>query len=141
MITKTQQTTFRHNKSEMTSDTSVLQSYKPSHLYTSTTSSQDNFTTKDKCKCSPGEYCIRLQQLTPNFSTLEEKLKHLHSSLMVNKTHLNSFLRQKSCAKDGRPSARNLGYVGAIVISLCFGSIVICDLITLFEKRQTRTRN
>jgi hypothetical protein len=140
ITTKTQQTTFRHNKSVITSNTSDFQSYKPSHLYTST-SPPDNFTTKDKCKCYPAEYCIRLQRSTPNFSTLEEKLKHLHSSLMVNKTHLNSFLRQKSCAKDERPSARNLGYVGAIVISLCFGSIVICDMITLFEKRHRRTSN
>jgi hypothetical protein len=74
-------------------------------------------------------------------STLEQKVKHLHSSLLINKTRLNSFMRQKNCAKDERPSARNLGYVGAIVIALCCGSIVLCDLMTLFEKCNKCTRN
>lgn len=141
IATNTQLTTVRHNESAISSNAPLFQSLKTSHFYTSTPSRRDDSTAKAECKCSPGEYCIELQRSTLNFSTLEEKMKHLHSVLMVNKSRLNSFLRQKRCAQDERPSARNLGYVGAIIISICFGSIVMCDLMAMFESRLKYTRN
>lgn len=83
------------------------------------------------CFCSFNEYCIESQQRVIFGPTLKSRIKHLKASLSVNKTSLNSFIRQKSCAEDTRPSSRSMGYVGVIVILLCAAFIVTLDLLTL----------
>ena len=83
------------------------------------------------CFCSFNEYCIEYQQRVIVGPLLKSRIKHLKASLSVNKTSLNSFIRQKSCAEDTRSSSRSLGYVGVIVILLCAAFIVTLDLLTL----------
>lgn len=88
---------------------------------------------KADCVCSAAEYCAEFRQEIVSQAEVKSKLDHLRSTLSVNKSSLTSFVRQKTCAVDERPSARNLGYVGVIVIFMCSMSIITCDLITLFQ--------
>lgn len=88
---------------------------------------------KAECVCLATEYCAEFRQEIVSQAKMTSKLDHLRSTLSVNKSSLTSFVRQKTCAVDERPSARNLGYVGVIVILMCSMLIISCDLITLFQ--------
>lgn len=88
---------------------------------------------KEDCVCSDTEYCAEFRQDIVSQAEVTSKLNHLRSTLSVNKSSLTSFVRQKTCAVDERTSARNIGYVGVLVILMCSMLIISCDLITLFQ--------
>lgn len=88
---------------------------------------------KEGCVCSDTEYCAEFRQDIVSQAEVTSKLNHLRSTLSVNKSSLTSFVRQKTCAVDERTSARNIGYVGVLVILMCSMLIISCDLITLFQ--------
>lgn len=88
---------------------------------------------KEGCVCSYTEYCAEFRQDIVSQAEVTSKLNHLRSTLSVNKSSLTSFVRQKTCAVDERTSARNIGYVGVLVILMCSMLIISCDLITLFQ--------
>ena len=59
-------------------------------------------------------------------------MKNLQDSLRVSKTELSSYVRQKTSAKDDRPSAQSLGYLGAATIAGILGFVVLMDLNRVF---------
>lgn len=93
----------------------------------------NTISTKEGCVCSDTEYCAEFRQDIVSQAEVTSKLNHLRSTLSVNKSSLTSFVRQKTCAVDERTSARNIGYVGVLVILMCSMLIISCDLITLFQ--------
>uniref|UniRef100_A0A8W8IAM4 Uncharacterized protein n=1 Tax=Magallana gigas TaxID=29159 RepID=A0A8W8IAM4_MAGGI len=93
----------------------------------------NTISTKEGCVCSDTEYCAEFRQDIVSQAEVTSKLNHLRSKLSVNKSSLTSFVRQKTCAVDERTSARNIGYVGVLVILMCSMLIISCDLITLFQ--------
>lgn len=66
----------------------------------------------------------------PRTSSTEE----LTSRLKVNLFQLSSVTRRKSCAVDNRTSAQQIGYVGAVAIIFTLGSIILLDVIDLYQK-------
>jgi hypothetical protein len=65
-------------------------------------------------------------------SELQHKIETRKRALEVNKSSLSSTIRKKESAFDPRPSAKGIGYVGAIVIAFVFGGIVLMDLHRLY---------
>lgn len=57
----------------------------------------------------------------------KEIAKNVSKELQVNKETLSSTIRSKTSAKDDRPSAAGIGYVGAVILSVIFGGILVLD--------------
>lgn len=60
--------------------------------------------------------------------------EELTSRLKVNISQLSSVSRRKACAVDNRSSAQQIGYVGAVAIIFTLGSIILLDVIDLYQK-------
>jgi hypothetical protein len=73
-------------------------------------------------------------------ASLYRKIHHLITELKVNKSQLSSRVRRKSCARDNRPSAQSLGYVGSVVIALVLMAIASLDLVNLFQKSKLKKK-
>ncbi|XP_021373347.1 uncharacterized protein LOC110463238 isoform X2 [Mizuhopecten yessoensis] len=63
--------------------------------------------------------------------TVRPEMEATKKQLTVNKTDLSSFRNKKISASDDRSSAKGLGMLGAIMLGLVFGSLVLCDLVSL----------
>uniref|UniRef100_A0A8W8IAJ8 Uncharacterized protein n=1 Tax=Magallana gigas TaxID=29159 RepID=A0A8W8IAJ8_MAGGI len=105
----------------------TTQKLEPTKVSTLMNKNSQSITTADT------EYCAEFRQDIVSQAEVTSKLNHLRSKLSVNKSSLTSFVRQKTCAVDERTSARNIGYVGVLVILMCSMLIISCDLITLFQ--------
>lgn len=65
--------------------------------------------------------------------TLEEKIEQMVSELKVDTSVLSSTIREKACAEDPRPSARNVGILGTAIFTVLFGFIISLDFIRFFQ--------
>ncbi|XP_050417167.1 IgGFc-binding protein [Patella vulgata] len=59
-----------------------------------------------------------------------EEVKELQDELTVEHEILSANVRKKISVVDERPSASSIGYIGVVVLSLVFGSIIALDLFT-----------
>ncbi|XP_052076829.1 uncharacterized protein LOC127714838 isoform X1 [Mytilus californianus] len=88
------------------------------------------------CRC---EYRRKLEYWVsklPQNQTIEELKKELEpvirqiqEQLKVNKTELSSTIRKLTSAKDERKSSHTIGFVGAVFISVIFGTVLFIDLV------------
>ncbi|VDI56554.1 Hypothetical predicted protein [Mytilus galloprovincialis] len=60
---------------------------------------------------------------------LQPVIRQIQDQLKVNKTELSSTIRKLTSAKDERKSSHMIGYVGALFISVIFGTIFFMDLV------------
>lgn len=96
----------------------------------STTSSQvSSYPNICSCTCTKFNGTFNAS-FRPRTSSTEE----LTSRLKVNLFQLSSVTRRKSCAVDNRTSAQQIGYVGAVAIIFTLGSIILLDVIDLYQK-------
>ncbi|XP_033760761.1 uncharacterized protein LOC117342671 isoform X2 [Pecten maximus] len=63
--------------------------------------------------------------------TVRPEMEATKKQLTVNKTDLSSFRNKKISASDSRTSAKGLGMLGAIMLGFVFGSLVLCDLLSI----------
>lgn len=71
---------------------------------------------------------------TPKNFTDEELTKNIEEikkKLAVNKEQLSSNIRKKISVMDDRPSARAVGSVGVVILTVCFGLLIALDYVTL----------
>ncbi|XP_033759969.1 uncharacterized protein LOC117342064 [Pecten maximus] len=87
---------------------------------TTTAATLASTTAMECCACTPVRPTISVQQA-------EEKAEQLAKELQVDKSTLSSTIRKKTSAKDERPSATMVGSIGAVLLSLTFGLVVILD--------------
>lgn len=55
------------------------------------------------------------------------------SELKVDTSVLSSTIREKACAEDPRPSARNVGILGIAIFTVLVGFIISLDFIRFFQ--------
>ncbi|CAG2212637.1 unnamed protein product [Mytilus edulis] len=60
---------------------------------------------------------------------LEPVIRQIQDQLKVNKTELSSTIRKLTSAKDERKSSHTIGYVGALFITVIFGTVFFMDLV------------
>ncbi|XP_069124483.1 uncharacterized protein [Argopecten irradians] len=107
-----------------TSTTTTTTTPQPSTTTTSalvsTIAAMASTTAMQCCACTPVKPTISVQQA-------EEKAEQMAKELTVDKSTLSSTIRKKTSAKDERPSATMVGSIGAILLSLTFGLVVVLD--------------
>ena len=59
---------------------------------------------------------------------LQPKIKELEKILTVDKTNISAIVNKRISAKDNRPSARNLGVLGIILLVLVASLIILVDV-------------
>ncbi|XP_069116541.1 uncharacterized protein [Argopecten irradians] len=74
------------------------------------------------CSCS---YIINSVNMTKELQASLDKLKQ---TTAVNKKALSSSLRRMTCADDPRPSSAAMGYLGASLLTIIFGGLIIMDM-------------
>lgn len=104
-----------------------------STLYTNTT--LNRFSESPVDVCSYDCPCI-FGNGTLTIETLETRLEQLKAVLQIDKKETSSYVRKRTCATDSRPSAKNIGYIGILILVVVFGSIVLSDLISLVRFMQ-----
>ncbi|XP_052076832.1 uncharacterized protein LOC127714840 isoform X3 [Mytilus californianus] len=90
------------------------------------------------CRCEYRRKLEYWESKLPQNQTIEELKKELEpvirqiqDQLKVNKTELSSTIRKLTTAKDERKSSHTIGFVGAVFISVIFGSVLFIDLVML----------
>lgn len=68
---------------------------------------------------------------------LQPKIKELEKILTVDKTNVSAILNKKISAKDSRPSARNIGVFGIVMLSAIAVLIILSDMTSLSRHAQT----
>ncbi|XP_052075031.1 uncharacterized protein LOC127712562 [Mytilus californianus] len=113
-------------------------------LFTNTTLNRFNQSPVDVCSydcpCIFGNGTVTIE-------TLDARIEQLKTVLQIDKKETSSYVRKLTCAKDSRPSAKNIGYIGILILVIVFGSIIMSDLIslvrfmqrTLFKKNNDRS--
>ncbi|RUS86144.1 hypothetical protein EGW08_006092 [Elysia chlorotica] len=73
--------------------------------------------------------------LSPDYllSSPEEKAEQINSELLVNPTDTSKAHRRLSCADDPRPSAKSVGSVGIVLLTIVFGGLIVLDLDVLWR--------
>ncbi|CAG2188920.1 unnamed protein product [Mytilus edulis] len=111
-------------KTEMTTDNVTISTT----LYKTTTLNRFNESPVDVCSydcpCMFGNGTVTIE-------TLDARLQQLKAVLQIDKKETSSYVRKRTCATDSRPSAKNIGYIGILILVIVFGSIVMSDLISL----------
>lgn len=95
-------------------------------------------TAEKMCPCDC-EFKRRLEILSTNSDIPIEELKiqlapeieQLKKSLAVDVTKLASSRRKKISAGDKRKSSEQIGYVGAIIIAIVFGLVILIDIVAI----------
>ena len=82
------------------------------------------------CNCS----CYNLDVGLNADPELQEKVKNLTKELEVDSKTTNSHIRSLTSATDPRPSAQAAGYVGIVMLTIVFGSLVLMDMTRLCKK-------
>jgi hypothetical protein len=59
---------------------------------------------------------------------LQPKIKELEKILTVDKTNISAIVNKRISAKDNRPSAKNLGVLGIILLVLVASLIILVDV-------------
>ncbi|XP_021350527.1 uncharacterized protein LOC110448558 [Mizuhopecten yessoensis] len=118
--TSTTSTTMTSTTS-MTSMTSTTSTVTTPGLTTTTAITTPASTTAlECCACTPVRPTISVQQA-------EERAEQLARELQVDVSTLSSTIRKKTSAKDERPSAKMVGSIGIIMLSLTLGLVVVLD--------------
>lgn len=81
---------------------------------------------------NPNDYCLCSCHVT-NMSIIKDTIAKLQEELKVHTETLSSTIRSKTCAEDPRPSARNIGIMGVIVLSVIFSLLFLMDLISFIK--------
>ncbi|OWF41159.1 hypothetical protein KP79_PYT20627 [Mizuhopecten yessoensis] len=58
-------------------------------------------------------------------------METIKAELKVNTTSLSSSIRTRICASDDRPSSATIGWVGAVLLGLVFGTLVLTDAVNV----------
>ena len=77
----------------------------------------------------PNDYCPCSCHPT-NMSIMMDTIAKLQEELKVHTETLSSTIRSKTCAEDPRPSAKNIGIMGVVVLSVIFSLVFLMDLIS-----------
>ena len=75
------------------------------------------------------------------YNELSQRLAEIKRLLNVETKNLSSFINKKISAHDARLSARVTGYLGAAVLGLVFGLLVLLDLPVIIHKTRGLFRN
>ncbi|OWF51805.1 hypothetical protein KP79_PYT05616 [Mizuhopecten yessoensis] len=102
----------------MTSTTSTVTT--PGLTTTTAITTPASTTALECCACTPVRPTISVQQA-------EERAEQLARELQVDVSTLSSTIRKKTSAKDERPSAKMVGSIGIIMLSLTLGLVVVLD--------------
>nr|XP_034310460.1 flocculation protein FLO11-like [Crassostrea gigas] len=65
--------------------------------------------------------------------TINEKIEDMVSDLKVDISVLSATVRKKVCAEDPRPSARNVGILGIVLVTVMVGLIIAMDVMRFFQ--------
>ncbi|XP_041369224.1 uncharacterized protein LOC121383330 [Gigantopelta aegis] len=87
--------------------------------------------TNDDCEC-PCEPTVSINS-SKTLEEIHQEIQQLVSTLSVNKADVSATTRRKTSAKDHRPSAQSIGYVGIICLVASIGGIVILDLNVIYK--------
>ncbi|XP_062590130.1 uncharacterized protein LOC134268078 [Saccostrea cucullata] len=91
--------------------------------------SQDNqnrFVAASKsCDCACNSAGVTYDDLDP---VTQEKVNNITKELKVDTRNTSSHTRTLISASDPRPSAQAAGFIGIIILSIVFGSLVLLDL-------------
>lgn len=68
---------------------------------------------------------------------LQPKIKELEKILTVDKTNISAIVNKRISAKDNRPSARNLGVLGIILLVLVLSLIILVDVSSFARHSKT----
>ncbi|RUS87635.1 hypothetical protein EGW08_004620 [Elysia chlorotica] len=83
------------------------------------------------CSCLSPEFPSSQAELEVyKLQTKEKIVRQLH----VDTTTLSSTVRRKSSAEDQRPSAQSVGYLGVMLMALCFSFIFALDISNVWTR-------
>lgn len=85
-------------------------------------------TTTSDCYCS---CTLTLSSSSITNAELQAKIEQIKTELTVDKKKTSSYKRKLTSAPDNRVSARSIGYVGVIILSIVVGLLVCIDISTL----------
>ncbi|XP_060561869.1 uncharacterized protein LOC132721530 [Ruditapes philippinarum] len=88
-----------------------------------------NNTVYDVCYCP-----VQEQPPIPEPATSEEKAKQFIKKLTIGTSSTSAAERKLTSAEDNRPSVIGMGYVGILVLTAVFGSLVLLDLNVIFAR-------
>jgi hypothetical protein len=93
----------------------------------------------DMCPCDCNyydkvEYWSNETNQLKQYDELRQKLTHLQNLLKVDTKNLSSTINKRTSASDDRPSAIFTGYIGAAILVLVFGVIILADLPFFIER-------
>ncbi|XP_063425762.1 uncharacterized protein LOC134709532 [Mytilus trossulus] len=71
---------------------------------------------------------------------LQPKIKELEKTLTVDKANLSSLINKRISMKDDRPSARSIGYIGIVILSVVFVMILFIDVSSISRHTQNIKR-
>lgn len=71
---------------------------------------------------------------------LQPKIKELEKTLTVDKSNLSSLINKRISMKDDRPSARSIGYIGIVILSVVFVLILFIDVSSITRHTQNIKR-
>ena len=80
----------------------------------------------------PNDYCPCSCHAT-NMSVIMDTIAKLQEELKVHTETLSSTIRSKTCAEDPRPSAKNIGIMGVVVLSVIFSLVILMDFISFVK--------
>ncbi|XP_069119293.1 uncharacterized protein [Argopecten irradians] len=88
--------------------------------------------------CSSSEpnttcYCTCSPYLTLDDPLVKEKINELIETLSISKKNTSANRRKYISVADNRPSARGIGYIGAAILVVSLGSIILLDLSTFLR--------
>ncbi|XP_052104521.1 uncharacterized protein LOC127737711 [Mytilus californianus] len=67
---------------------------------------------------------------------LQPKIKELEKTLTVDKSNLSALINKRISMKDDRPSARSIGYIGIVILSVVFVLILFIDVTSITRHTQ-----
>lgn len=71
----------------------------------------------------------------------EEQAKEIKAELTMDKTTLSSTIRKVTSARDNRPSATNMGFMGISCLVITFGMIILLDCTAFFRVAEKAAKN
>ncbi|XP_061169560.1 uncharacterized protein LOC133178919 [Saccostrea echinata] len=105
-------------------------------LLMTTHDDQNGFVLASKsCDCACNSAGITYDDLDP---VTQEKVNNITKELKVDTRNTSSHTRTLISASDPRPSAQAAGFIGIVILSIVFGSLVLLDLTRLCFKSEIK---
>ena len=95
-----------------------------------TTSDVDAGSTSSSCYCP---CTLSLASSTITTEELQAKIEQMQTELTVNRKETSSYKRKLTSAPDDRVSAKSIGYVGVVILTVVTGLLVCIDLPTIMK--------